>query len=869
MELSIMKQLLVSLFVTPMLTCTSIAAAYEITTHQKLSEAAVSASILQTDSTVLPNLGLQPLSDQQQQFLNSRGTKGTISALFQEGASFEDDSPRFVHHFYDPTRDLPLTDIPGPDFVIPTPQKSPDWALEDNETFGSEQTSSFRDARLYFYNALTWPTKHVRDSSFGFTFQTLGQVIHHLQDMAQPQHVRNEAHPFHPESLYEHYTKEVQDSIFFFGYEPVFSPEGNHATFNTPRKLWVGDGKGIAEFTNRNFVSYGHNFTLAPGSDSTQPLEVSHIRPHPDYPAPNGEGAQLLVENVHIVPQVAIDPIPPALTGKVYYIGTPVSDEYRPDQSGFNHWASTFSIYDVDLQKFHLTVPSCTGIPAPCQTEAVFSVNRATMRAAHTFLIPRAVAYSAGLINYFFRGKIDFEPDSDPQNPNGYLIKNLGTEDMNGTFTLYYDDAEGNRHPVLKDAQGQAQGWPMIEPLPPQGTLSVPAFDRPTDPPPKDSKSYMLVFTGTMGHEAPVNGSVGAVVGKQVTIDRPGFLIVTEFSTYKSRDLDQDWERIGDGGLHIASGFAVSEGRLLANGASLSSATLGILQSLDGGATFTDMMPAFLDPTTVRFFDVTYLGENAMLLQSSSFETSISFIQYATAYSPDLGMTWDVQSYFHYGDPPYNTFEPEGFPAYVGNGMLLLNAAQYNPNYNETPYIPWYTGLFQSTDQGRSWSATSFTVDGYALSGCSHRYDIDTWGSEECTSMGGFDLIVWNQVEGEDSVLLASGQLHVYRRGAGPLQVLCGPWKSTDGGHTWRTVPLRSGDPVQSRELCKRGTISSAIAPDGRALMAVLDYDLQNYSYSFIAYKSTDAGDTWEPFTAPDGNPVLGVMYLGNHLDSE
>jgi hypothetical protein len=40
----------------------------------------------------------------------------------------------------------------------------------------------------------------------------------------------------------------------------------------------------------------------------------------------------------------------------------------------------------------------------------VFAVNRFTFDAAHKFLIPRAVGYSAGLINYFFRGQLEITP---------------------------------------------------------------------------------------------------------------------------------------------------------------------------------------------------------------------------------------------------------------------------------------------------------------------------------------------------------------------------------------------------------------------------------------------------------------------------
>ena len=104
------------------------------------------------------------------------------------GARFEDDFPRFLNHFYDPIYNRPLTVL-----GIAAGERSPDWALEDNTDFG-KQEFSLRHAREYLYKALTLPTKPERDKHFGLTFQTLGQVIHHVQDMAQPQHVRNDAY---------------------------------------------------------------------------------------------------------------------------------------------------------------------------------------------------------------------------------------------------------------------------------------------------------------------------------------------------------------------------------------------------------------------------------------------------------------------------------------------------------------------------------------------------------------------------------------------------------------------------------------------------------------------------------------------------
>lgn len=244
------------------------AIAYKETTHEELSEQALAVSDLSIDPAVLQNLGLQA----GQLFPDSKGAYSDVKGLFRTGAHFEDDTSgvkRPLNHFYNPLNNQPLT-VKG--YALGA--TSPDWALEDGGNI-TNQSNSFRDARQYFYDALTLPvTQQIRDKFWGFTFQTLGQVIHHIQDMAQPQHVRNDAHCdvgilgcgifFYNPSLYEKYSdkQRAKGALPFAGYNPVYSSTDT-TTFNTPRNLWhTADGKGLADYTNRGFVSAGTIFDI-------------------------------------------------------------------------------------------------------------------------------------------------------------------------------------------------------------------------------------------------------------------------------------------------------------------------------------------------------------------------------------------------------------------------------------------------------------------------------------------------------------------------------------------------------------------------------------------------------------------------------
>jgi hypothetical protein len=400
----------------------SVTVAYEVSTHRDISLAASESSRL---SATLPRLGLRPLDlgDSAQQFpafVGGPTTNGrvlTISELIQFGAAWEDDVSWFqpLRHFYDPVNDKPL-DVGGR-IGTSLSTKSADWALED---LGShpQQDYSYGDTRNDLYIALTAGSEVQRRKYFGATFQGLGHVMHHLQDMAQPQHVRNEPHcdiklcalltsavggrMLDVPSLYEKYTnladprdpyRQVRPNLPFSGpgSTPTY-PGVSWATtpFATPRSFWrttapgtdISQGKGIAEYTNRNFYSAGS------------------IGTYPSPTPPRG-----LTEYFQPAETVDISTLLPGttLTGKVKFWGSEVTDALSGGPPVTNRRALSEGILDSDLVQFY-------GTASPGYL--VYALNRFTFDAAHQFLIPRAVAYSAGLINFFFRGELEISlPD--------------------------------------------------------------------------------------------------------------------------------------------------------------------------------------------------------------------------------------------------------------------------------------------------------------------------------------------------------------------------------------------------------------------------------------------------------------------------
>src|SRR5205085_4392195 len=112
---------------------------------------------------------------------------------------------RVFHHFYDPYNDQALT-IGDTAFGVPAPE----WALLPS----ARNDFSVVRAREVMWRALTlksspaqgmadlpfradadMPTREaLRVSYWATTFRALGDVVHLLQDMAQPQHTRNDPH---------------------------------------------------------------------------------------------------------------------------------------------------------------------------------------------------------------------------------------------------------------------------------------------------------------------------------------------------------------------------------------------------------------------------------------------------------------------------------------------------------------------------------------------------------------------------------------------------------------------------------------------------------------------------------------------------
>jgi len=260
------------------------------------------------------------------QFPNAFGDNTTPAQLMGFGARFEDgceqvseevsddkcdDSPQYtngntpLNHFFDPQQDGQGLYLPWPcSTIMPS---SPDWALEDKGQIGAKtycgvldvtpQRYSYFDAVVYYRDALTSSSPKGRRYSAGKMFQAFGHLAHHLHDMAQPQHVRDDMHcpeftcrlfpPLYEPSLLEEIANDrnvidqcigpwVADRRSKYPNIPVYGALG-------PRTFWsTGTGIGMAAFTNWNFTSVDSNF-IGSSSDPEPSDPDKHQWPDPDF----------------------------------------------------------------------------------------------------------------------------------------------------------------------------------------------------------------------------------------------------------------------------------------------------------------------------------------------------------------------------------------------------------------------------------------------------------------------------------------------------------------------------------------------------------------------------------------------------------
>jgi hypothetical protein len=444
--------------------------AYEAQTHQRLSRAAYDLSGIA--STIQQIYGISPVRKFKGRLLSSVVDPHTAQDWVTIGGSHED-APgwRTVNHFYDPISKLGLHAVGG--------APAPDWALEDVGDMDG-QLYSLKDARNAFYQGLTESDPGRRERELGHTFYSLGHVIHLLQDMAQPQHTRNDLHPPHTplQSWTERY---VEQNFAAFALTGAAIPPVRRA-----RDLWTNaSGSGFAQFVNANFVSAGTNFTA---------LRDGAMAERYEYPK-----LDLSLRSVVVPSESCRDGVQAPADLTVF--GHTFADPLLPDRV-LNPRLTTYSVFDQYL------VNRGKGL--------IFAINCFNIDANSAILLPRATAYLAALLRHFFRGRLEARlelrvgPDGRLTSDGLRIINRTPGETMMGRFEVYLDRED--------DTRIRLASWESLTLAPDDeagsGVLEIP--DRPGS---TNLGRYLVVFRGQLGDEPD------AVAG---AFTAPAFFVVIE-----------------------------------------------------------------------------------------------------------------------------------------------------------------------------------------------------------------------------------------------------------------------------------------------------------------------------------------------------
>lgn len=356
---------------------------------------------------------------------------------------------RVLRHFYNPVNEG----------SIPAFSESTDWALGSDDALAVPPTHtadrgnhfSWADARRGYFQALTYRRPNAvqtgnpewvkedysrRQIFWGTSMKSIGHVLHLLQDTAQPQHTRIDFHNHSNTWLagqlntelrrrtYELFTN-VRVTGITTNSDLPFVPEGDDdklvtllgqplnrgvgnpmpvgtypvPTFSLPVEYFttkVTDAdvlarRGLADYSNRGFFTEGTLF----GSSSLPQPPVPAVSPGNELVptiVPTIVGNVRVTEVRRAVPDTVApayaDPALAATGGKA-----PLYSISMWDQFGETTGEGPSRIISLQQYRTHADM-----------------------------LAPRAIAYGAGLINYFFRGRLEVTPTAQ----NAFAVLNQG-----------------------------------------------------------------------------------------------------------------------------------------------------------------------------------------------------------------------------------------------------------------------------------------------------------------------------------------------------------------------------------------------------------------------------------------------------------
>ncbi|MDO8464227.1 MAG: hypothetical protein Q7S46_03100 [Gallionella sp.] len=293
------------------------------------------------------------------EFYSSKTASSTVKGFSDyliDGARKEDDVPRWMNHFYDPVYDRGLTmdSKIDPFYVLGNWNKSKDWVASSNlqnemkykvPTTVASVLTVIQQGKI---SSLTTETDFTWNEALYFWINgekekamfALGHILHLIQDVSVPDHTRNDPHP--EGSIYEKWTSQFS----------LNNPDNNLLPKVTNKNLISFDNLGsyfdeLAKYSNNNFYS-----------KDTIGIQSGYDLPEMEGVEKNGD----------------------------YYYG------YKRDGLGNIYYVSVYKNYRGSLV---IGTTNNIGLKIEDEDKVVFSY--------WSLLSPKAVQYSASVIDFFFK----------------------------------------------------------------------------------------------------------------------------------------------------------------------------------------------------------------------------------------------------------------------------------------------------------------------------------------------------------------------------------------------------------------------------------------------------------------------------------
>lgn len=505
-RLRIVVHLLVTLFAS-----TSVVA-LNVPTHRLINREAATTTAVGDSFDVATRESLGLVNGVASVLRGADGRSLSIAEWLAEGGEREDDGvrfstkARFYRHFHNPL--LPWTEAGlrtrYPFHLLPHQYTSSlRWmqtesqATDDGGATGGDW--SWQQARRLHYLVLTTEDAREREAKAADLFRALGQIMHLVVDASVPEHVRNDAHPFGAFSRevlrsrtagnYEYWVSDRQarlgDTEFTARYlsTPIGPPAEVHALPPPPGESvakrpvarlvdadrYLPEGPdpnvtlsgpiGIAEFANANFFSEN---TLMGVDSEDRPL------PFP--------------RRTDLTRRSDLAPLSAGIRG--YF-------EKRAGQG----LVTRFALAECRLEGRAAALP-----PYACMDEAVWEET-----AAH--MLPRAVGYARGVLEYFFRGSLPVHRVYMNAGDAFIDVENLSDEEMSGVFEVFARPNAGSSDERREKRVVVNHGAPVT--MGPGATVTLPVTLLPAGQP---TAAQLLVFRGRVGLEED------AVAGQVFTV---------------------------------------------------------------------------------------------------------------------------------------------------------------------------------------------------------------------------------------------------------------------------------------------------------------------------------------------------------------